>query len=135
MLNSEQTNIIKDLKKEADIVVRKNSPNLASMLAGTALSNGGDNKIIELLDQFFSDLYETAEKLPDEFSMDIKPELLSEVDAKALGYIFLDQFRPTLGLTILPSSTAKKKEFHALMDKRILYAAANLKKVRSVIGK
>jgi hypothetical protein len=133
MINSAERKKINFFRKEAVFKFRKKSPHLFYKLAGIALSNGGSSKIIEFLDGSFFELYEAAEKIPIEFSIEITGYQFSEIEAKAIYYLFLDQFRPKFGINISPEFFEKKKKFHNLMDERILYAADKLQIVRSVM--
>ncbi len=127
--------LIKKYTVEADLTIRKTSPALPDMLAGMAFSAGGATKIVETLDQFYSDLDNAASNLPETFSEDIDPSLLADVDSRCLLYLFADQFRPTLGFRLSPKSRTVKREFHLAMDGRAMIAALRLEQVRSFLDR
>lgn len=126
--------LIKKYTVEADLTLRETSPTLPDMLAGMAFSAGGAAKIVEILDKFYSDLDNAASNLPENFSEDIDPSLLADVDSRCLLYLFADQFRPTLGFRLRPKSRAVKREFHLKMDNRAMIAALRLEQVRSCLN-
>jgi len=123
MLNQNDMELISRLKKEANEAFDKQDPNLRFKLAGMALSNGGHQKIIEVLDQNFLSFLEASKKLPENFTLTFSPEDVFDVKIKALFYIFADQYRPTGGIALLPSARAEKKAYNERMDQRLLMAA------------
>jgi hypothetical protein len=125
--------LIKKYTVEADLTLRETSPTLPAMLAGMAFSAGGAAKIVEILDNFYSDLENASSNLPETFRKDIDPSLLADVDSRCLLYLFADQFRPTLGFRLSPKSRAVKREFHLAMDGRAMIAALRLEQVRSFL--
>jgi hypothetical protein len=125
--------LIAECKKEANIAISSASPNLRASFAGMSFSSDGQSKIISILDDYFSNITEKTIELPEKFTINISPELLSEIDSLCTFYLFLDQFRPSLGIKILPRSRALKKEFHETMDGRAMIAALRINQVRSFL--
>lgn len=134
-MDNTELQFIATMRKQAIEDVNRNTPDLQSSFAGIALSKDGSQKIIDVLDRFFSELVEVADKLPDEFSLSISPEDLANVDARAMMYLFLDQFRPNYGIAILPSARDQKNKYEKQMNQRAMFAALNIQKVRSVLRK
>jgi hypothetical protein len=133
MLDPQTSKLITQLRKEAISLFEKQDPNLSPMLAGMSLSNGGDAKIIGLLDQQFSLFLEASRKMPQEFTLNFHPQDVIDTLTKAQFYLFADQFRPTGGVAILPGARAKKKEFNDTMDQRLMIVALEIQRCKTLL--
>lgn len=133
MTDPQTSKLISQLRKEATSLFEKQDPNLSPMLAGMSLSNGGDAKILGLLDQQFSLFLEARKKMPQEFTANFIPEDIIDTLTKAQFYLFADQFRPTGGIAILPGARAKKKEFNDNMDQRLVLVALEIQRCKTLL--
>ena len=133
MLNPQALKLVEEMKKEADAVFKKHDPTMSAKLAGMAVSDGGNEKMIDFLDLQFREFMEASEKLPQEFTLNFSPEIVFSALTKAQFYIFADQFRPTGGVALLPAARARKKEYNDTMDKRALMVAMEIQRCRMLL--
>ena len=133
MLNPQALKLVEEMKKEADAVFKKHDPTMSAKLAGMALSDGGNDKMIDFLNLQFSAFLEASEKLPQEFTLSFSPESVFDALTKAQFYLFADQYRPTGGVAILPAARARKKDYNDTMDQRVLMAALEVQRCRTLL--
>ncbi len=130
MLTPSQAKSLQKLKEQCELDIKKIDPNLPAMLAGMSLSKDGASKIAALQEKLFDALLEAANKLPEQFSLDIPSEHLADVDTRATFYICSDNYRHIRGSSIFKSKRDAIKDYNDMMDARILYAAAQIKRAR-----
>ena len=114
------------LRAEATRVVKsaESTKNLDVMIAGMALSKGGVEKLTDVLEDFFSKLQVSCEKLPQQFSFNTPREDLVDAENWALFYIFVDQFRPVPTWTFSAKKRVSMTAFQNEMDNRLKLAVS-----------
>jgi len=133
VLTAAQLGELQSLREEARELMEKQRPDLPAMLAGMALSEGGNEKVLEVLSKFYIEFQKSTKAMPAEFSRSISPDVLFEVESKALGYLYFDLYRPRGAWTLSSKKRETIKECNDEMDLRAWEAAISLKQVRSTI--
>ena len=125
------------IRKEADHFV-KNTDSLKTLpylLAGTALSEDGRNKLKYNLEKFYSSFEEYLNNIPDDFSYANAAEIFGNVcaaEAGALLYIYVDTFRPQSRFSFSSYRRVQDKEYQEELNMKLQFAAASVISLREL---
>lgn len=121
------------LQEEASAQLNKVDPKIAYMLAGMTLSNGGAEKIHDLLGTCFERLQKAASEMPGTFHPDVSPDTVLNLQGAAMMYLTIDKARHKPGWILSAKKRAEALLYQEEMDHRAWLAAESLKLARSYL--
>lgn len=139
-LDKAQLSELEQFREAAVLDFRKNSPTLEYTIAGTGLSDGGLQKIAEMMETHFQNMLLSAEKMPNELEVFPSPErlrtlvdIMSSIETTASFYLFMDHFRPRGAWSLSSKKREATAEYNRIMDQRAWAAVSCLKSARSYL--
>jgi hypothetical protein len=130
VLTKAQRQALHELEQQAMADMVRTTPTYSSAMAGAAFSG----KIWAVLEALFEDLQKAGEKMPEQFTLSISPDIPAAVDAAATAYLATDLYRPRGGWSFSAKKRALRRDLQNQMDGRALLAAAHLERARVYLG-
>jgi hypothetical protein len=130
VLTKAQRQALHELEQQAMADMVRTTPTYPSAMAGAALSG----QIWAVLEALFEELQKAGEKMPEQFTLSISPDIPAAVDSAATAYLATDLYRPRGGWSFSAKKRALRRDLQSQMDGRALLAAAHLQRARVYLG-